>query len=591
VHAAFTGLWVQTHEPDEAEREIIRHAREAKWTIAVWDIADGFQLSNTLYVESDQLLDQHTRYGLIVSNGVRDSSGSPVQASEEFTNFRRELNFGQTQDPVLKEYRKDMLSAIAGAAQASVPASDVVTASIFTTQSATSILEKIRDQIHAAPAPAVNNPRVFNLTEVTGFKVDQQMSVSGGLTTAPFNPLPTLRAIPGAVGQIAFGSYVSPDYEVHPGEYIPAVGTRTGAPAVQGTNTIWYTMTVPSGTRPANGWPVAILGHGGGGYKDGMFGVPVIAAEMAANGIATIGINAVGQGYGSRGTLTISQTVGGPVTLSEGGRGIDQDGNGIIGNNEGLDAPAPRAIIRQRDGIIQTSADLMQLVRVIQGGVDVDGVAGGDLDPSHIYYFGASLSSTYGAPFLAVEQSVREGVLNTVGGSNIEINRLRPSRGDLAAAMNLAGRGLLNAPGIIKVDGRTANAPFFNENMPLRDGVPLTLGLADGTTQVIHSPWTNTVVGATAIQQVFDNSEWVSQPGNPVAYAPHLRKDPLPGVPVRPVIVQFDKGDLTSRTPRRPRSCGPATWPTSPRITGTTSPSRLITRSSRYRRTRTYSRA
>jgi hypothetical protein len=47
VNAAFTGLWVQTHEPDEAEREIIRHAREAKWTIAVWDIADGLRVAAT----------------------------------------------------------------------------------------------------------------------------------------------------------------------------------------------------------------------------------------------------------------------------------------------------------------------------------------------------------------------------------------------------------------------------------------------------------------------------------------------------------------------------------------------------------------
>jgi hypothetical protein len=47
VHAAFTGLWVQTHEPDEAEREILRHAREAKWTIAVWDIADGLRVTAT----------------------------------------------------------------------------------------------------------------------------------------------------------------------------------------------------------------------------------------------------------------------------------------------------------------------------------------------------------------------------------------------------------------------------------------------------------------------------------------------------------------------------------------------------------------
>jgi hypothetical protein len=50
---------------------------------------------------------------------------------------------------------------------------------------------------------------------------------------------------------------------------------------------------------------------------------------------------------------------------------------------------------------------------------------------------------------------------------------------------------------------------------------------------------------ATAIQEVFENTEWVSQPDNPVAYAPHLRRAPLPGVPARPVLIQFAEGDQT----------------------------------------------
>jgi hypothetical protein len=44
VNAAFTGLWVQTSEPDEAEREIARHARQQGWKLAVWDIAAGMPL-------------------------------------------------------------------------------------------------------------------------------------------------------------------------------------------------------------------------------------------------------------------------------------------------------------------------------------------------------------------------------------------------------------------------------------------------------------------------------------------------------------------------------------------------------------------
>ena len=44
VNAAFTGVYVQSQEPDEAEREIVRLARERQWKIGVWDIASGLRI-------------------------------------------------------------------------------------------------------------------------------------------------------------------------------------------------------------------------------------------------------------------------------------------------------------------------------------------------------------------------------------------------------------------------------------------------------------------------------------------------------------------------------------------------------------------
>ncbi len=41
----------------------------------VWDVA-----TNTLHVESDELLDQHTRYALIVTRGVQDADGAADRA-------------------------------------------------------------------------------------------------------------------------------------------------------------------------------------------------------------------------------------------------------------------------------------------------------------------------------------------------------------------------------------------------------------------------------------------------------------------------------------------------------------------------------
>src|SRR5215475_303426 len=54
----------------------------------VWDMATA-----TLHAESDRILDQHTRYALIVTRGVLDAAGHPVGAAAGFGRFRHELNF------------------------------------------------------------------------------------------------------------------------------------------------------------------------------------------------------------------------------------------------------------------------------------------------------------------------------------------------------------------------------------------------------------------------------------------------------------------------------------------------------------------
>ncbi len=515
----------------------------------VWDVA-----TNTLHVESDELLDQHTRYALIVTRGVHDAAGQPVEASDEFSRFRHDLSFGQTDDPALKVYRKDLLDALKAARQAGVAEADVVTASVFTTQSATAILEKIRDQVHAATPGSADfllgpggERTVFDLGSVAGITWNQQTRAAG-----PLNPVPVavnlLRFIPGTVGQVAFGKYVSPDYETAE-QFIPQVGTKTGTPVAQGVNEVFFNLYLPSGPEPAGGWPVAIFGHGVGSSKQGGGGGVgggaslALAASLAEQGIATIAINVVGHGFGPLSTLTVTPSVGAPVTFLEGGRGTDQNGDGTIENNEGINAAAPQSIVRDRDGQRQTVADLMQLVRVIEVGVDADGNGVADLDPSRIYYLGQSLGGIYGTEFLAVEPSVRVGVLNIAGalGGN---NRLSPIfRAAVGASLVSRMPSLLNGPGVTSLDGVSVLGPRFDENMPLRDGVPLVVRLANGTERVIQSPVINTVPGAMPIQEVLEHYEWVSQSGDPMAYAPHIRKTPLAGVPAKSVIIQFAKGD------------------------------------------------
>jgi hypothetical protein len=499
----------------------------------VWDT-----FSNTLHVESDELLAQHTRFALIVTRGIRDPNGFPVMATNEFRQF---LTIDRA------DYRMALVEAMQAAWHHGVTPGEVALASVFTTQSATAVLEKIRDQIHdATPDPAdlllgSNGERtVFSLSEVTS---------ATGINLGPTSPLRTI--YPGAVGSVAFGRYRSWDYEKHPGEYIPPVATRTGVPVVQDdTNDIYFNLFLPSGPRPANGWPVVIFGHGVNNNKNVL---PLsVASSMAHHGIATIAINAVGHGFSPTNTLTVNRTVGSPVILPAGGRGIDQDGNGVIGPSEGLATRRPRAVAVFSDGFRQTAVDLMQLVRVIQVGLDVDGDAQYDVDSSRIYYFGNSLGGGYGTVFLGVEPDVKAGVL-TVPLDPIPGVRLGVQRDAVGMILSTRLPPLLNFPGVTTIDDLTVDPDppffFFDEDIPLRNQMPLTVGLENSTTRDIVSPVTNTVVGAMEIQAVGEHLEWVSQVGSPLAYAPHLRETPLAGMIAKSVIYQFAKGDMGASNP------------------------------------------
>jgi hypothetical protein len=472
---------------------------------AVWEPA-----AKTLHVESDQQLDQHTRYLLVVTRGLRDTHGNALDK----TTFTRDQNFGQTKDPALKAYRKALLDALDAVG---LEPDAVAAVSVFTTQSATAVLEKIRAQIQAqTPAPAVIHGS-FARASITSVVWSRQVGTAPLFSTPSFN-LNLLNPL--SVGTLVFGSYQSPDYET-PLKFIPPVNTKTGVPVVQSVRTIQFNLILPVTPPPAGGYPVVIFGHG---FTDSKQGAPnVVAATMAANGLATIAINVVGHGGGAAGTLTVNRTGLSPVTFPDGGRGIDQNGDGTIESTEGSSAVAP--LVGNRDGLRQTVVDIMQLIRLIKTG----GIAG--LSTSRIYYAGQSFGGIYGGILLGVEPDIRAGVLNVPGGPIIEIARLSPSfRALVSAGLCLRTPSLINGgpggfPGLCGGQG-------FTENIPLRNQ-PLLV---------------DTVAGASAIQKNIDDTEWTSQSGNPNAYAPHIRMSPLAGDGI-PVIIQFAKGDRTVPNP------------------------------------------
>jgi len=489
-----------------------------------WDSA-----AKTLVVESDELLAEHARYVLVVTDGVRDAAGDAVEPGD-FGRFRHDMNYGQTKDRALADYRKALIDAENAPG---VPRQHVVALSLFTTQSISADLLKIRAQIQASnPAPAnfmIGNGgsvrAVFATSTLQGIQWSAQTGAAPSFTTS-FVPTPALNVFPGAVASVAFGKFSSPDYE-NAAKVIPTTGTLTGQPVAQGHNDLVFELFLPSGAKPAGGWPVAIFGHG---FTDSMYGAPwTVASTFAHSGIATIAISVVGHGFGPLGTLNVLRSNAATVVVPSGGRGIDQDGNGTIDSTEGVGAVGALTIVSSRDGLRQTVADLMQLVRQIQVGVDVDGDSQADLDANRIYYAGQSFGGIYGTMLLGVEGAIKAGVPNVPGGSITEVARLGGFR--VLSGLALATR---QPPLLNLAPTATLPIPFnFNENIPLRNLPPLV----------------NDVPGASAIQVAFDNNEWVQQSGNPVSYAAAIRKQPYAGNAPKPVILQFAKGDGTVPNP------------------------------------------
>ncbi|HEX2496761.1 MAG TPA: Ig-like domain-containing protein, partial [Gaiellaceae bacterium] len=358
----------------------------------VWE-----QATNTLHAETDEQLRAATTYLLVVTRGIRGPDGKRIKAGA---------------------------------------------VSLFTTQSIRSISRKIRRQLRKVEPSFVlgsgGERTVFPLSTVSSITWQRQISTAPTFSTGGLF-LPLLAG----VGTVAFGSYESPDYQ-NAAKVIPAVGTRTGNPRPQGTNDVQFSLFLPTASPPDGGWPVAILGHAFTDWKNGA--PPVLAGTFARSGIATIAINVVGHGGGPLGTYTVNRTGLPSVTLPLGGRGIDQDGNGSIDSTEGVNAAPPYTLISNRDGLRQTVIDLMQLVKVLRGGVDVDADGADDLSTSRIYYAGQSFGGMYGTQLLGLERNLRAGVLNVPGGPVIEIARLSPSfRGLVGLLLLMRTPSLYNA--------------------------------------------------------------------------------------------------------------------------------------------------
>ena len=306
---------------------------------------------------------------------------------------------------------------------------------VFTTQPATSVLERGREVIANAqqvPAPAVafgDASIIFDtpgkLDTLLGQATRDTSGVRSGLeqwgTDNPTGIAHDHVAVV-ATGTMQIARFRRNDTLTDgPEDETFEIGAF-GAPIVQSIDTIPVTFVLPKGPVPAKGFPTVIFGHGLGGSRHDVLN---LAEPLTSQGFAVIAIDM--WGHGSRYNPTDMLNNAGAGKMQFTGDPNLHDG---FGDPVGLAAYLDffenfLNIGAIRDSIRQSVLDEARVAMLIQAHPDLSALAGPygsapKLDTTHVAYLGESFGTIVGTGLAAVEPSVDLYVLDVPGGGIVD---------------------------------------------------------------------------------------------------------------------------------------------------------------------------
>ena len=240
---------------------------------------------------------------------------------------------------------------------------DVVSAAVFTTQDATSLLGRVREVVHR-DLPVPRPKKVYRRAVVAGFAW-----YDGAFDGPTFQKgeIPYLRPEDGGAFEI---------------------DEETGEPVLQSVDELRFSIAVPAGPMPETGWPVVIYAHGtGGDFHSFVF--DGTATRLTASGFAVISMDQVLHGARNR---------------------------EVSPDLAFFNLQNPFAV---RDNALQGALDDFQLLRLARNFDILERTPGGrrvKLDAERVYFFGHSQGSLTGIPFVAHEPLVKGAVFSGAGG-------------------------------------------------------------------------------------------------------------------------------------------------------------------------------
>jgi hypothetical protein len=294
-----------------------------------------------------------TTYALVITNRLRSGDGGDVLAQSDWSAIAG--SGGSSAIAKARDVYAPLFTWLDEAGDDD--RGDVVSAAVFTTQHATTIMPAIRKAVYSTPAPVARDVMTSQMGE-------------------PFN--------------VWIGAYDAPNLQSGDPPYITSGGEiavgADGAAVVQRIETMRFALSVPNIAIPAAGLPIAIYQHGTTGdwasfIEDGT------AERLAAEGIAVI---------------STDQVLHGPRDPT----GTDPSIAFFNFNNP----PAGR------DNPLQGAADAWSQMRLALGMSIVDGARTIRFDPNRVFFFGHSQGGLTGPGFIAFEPSLKGAVLSGTGG-------------------------------------------------------------------------------------------------------------------------------------------------------------------------------
>lgn len=319
-----------------------------------------------------------TRYAVVLTRDIRTVGGDSFTPDADLAAL---LGDGGG-DGVVEAAREVYADALAELENQGVDTTSIANLAVFTTNDQYNELLAARDYIHQSfPPPTAD--------EESWFLYDRSMTGSTGydVIEGVYGPSPIFQT--GTVPYTEEGG---------------AFAVEAGLPVATDSVDMTFAISIPDTPMPIGGYPVVLYQHGSGGdYLSTFRSEPGVARDLAALGIAAMGVNAI----------------------HHGDRAPPGTNSGFVVFN--MDNP-----VALRDNVRQSSLDMVQQTRLIANlRIPPESTGRSEavvFDPEHVFFYGHSQGAVVAPLALAIDDGARAGVINGAGGvvATALLDRTRP---------------------------------------------------------------------------------------------------------------------------------------------------------------------